>query len=175
MPFAPPGTFLTQGLSPRLSCVLCWQVDSLLSEPPGKPLHPHVEAAGVNLSSTRGLALSLPGVPPRGPASLPWALLSSDGLGPAAGGGPGSLAAPATASEQDLNAGLPPGGESSVWQGPHSLQRLQEESFLPGGGHAHPSSLWGVGFARSWPGSLPPTGMPHLQGHTGPRHIWPGF
>ena len=117
------GIFLTQGLSPRLLCLLCWQVDSLLSEPPGQPIHPYVEAEDVNLPSTQGLAVSLSGVPARGPAlrawpglaSLPRSLLSSDGLGPAAGGGPGSPAAPATGVRAGLEHRTPSWwGELSV-------------------------------------------------------------
>ena len=33
------GIFPTQGLNPSLSCLLHWQVGSLLAEPPGKPLY----------------------------------------------------------------------------------------------------------------------------------------
>ena len=147
------GLFLTQGLSPRLLCLLRWQADSLRSELPGQPAHPYVEAEDVTLFSAQGLVVSLPGVPaqgpaPRarpGPASLPRSLLSTDGLGPSAGGGPGSP--PATG----LRAGLAPGGESPAWRGPHSPQRLQGESFLPGCGHAHPLQPLGSGLGWVMP------------------------
>ena len=34
------GIFLTQGLNPRLLCLLHWQAGSLPTEPPGKPYFP---------------------------------------------------------------------------------------------------------------------------------------
>ena len=37
LPFPPPGGRLTQGWSPRLSCLLHWQVGSLPLAPPEKP------------------------------------------------------------------------------------------------------------------------------------------
>ena len=45
MPFSPPGDLPAQGLKQHLLCLLYWQVDSFIAEPPEKPVYPW---AGIN-------------------------------------------------------------------------------------------------------------------------------
>ena len=43
--FSPPRDLPAQGLKQHLLCLLYWQVDSFITEPPGKPVYPW---AGIN-------------------------------------------------------------------------------------------------------------------------------
>ena len=53
LPFPPPGIFLTQGLNPRLVCLLHWEVGSSPLVPPGKPLPVGADLGGIFQRSPR--------------------------------------------------------------------------------------------------------------------------